>query len=88
MKTPLVAKNTQPDSAAPKGRHVNNPVQVQRSGTQLGDAIRPFLHSRGAQVFRYAPAVRRAKSSGVAFTPRLRTGLFTGSPCGALRIEN
>ncbi|MDR2358597.1 MAG: hypothetical protein LBD87_02185 [Prevotellaceae bacterium] len=45
-------------------------MQVQRSGTQRGDARRCFLHSRGAQVYRYAPALLRAKGRGVRFVPR------------------
>ncbi|MDR3133298.1 MAG: hypothetical protein LBU42_04660 [Prevotellaceae bacterium] len=42
-------------------------MQVERSGTQHGDANLYVLHSRGARVFRYAWTVRRAKGAGVLF---------------------
>ncbi|MDR3134008.1 MAG: hypothetical protein LBU42_08335 [Prevotellaceae bacterium] len=52
-------------------------MQVERSGTQHGDANLYVLHSRGAQVFRYARTVRRAKGSG---------GFFRRLRCAGLRL--
>ncbi|MDR0582455.1 MAG: hypothetical protein LBG31_05795, partial [Prevotellaceae bacterium] len=68
---------------APKGRNMNSPGQVQRSGTQPGEARCPALHSRGARTFHDAPVLRRAKGRETHCSPALRTGLFTLRPFGA-----
>ncbi|MDR3133184.1 MAG: hypothetical protein LBU42_04085 [Prevotellaceae bacterium] len=64
-------------------------MQVERSGTQHGDAHRYSLHSRGAQAFCYARTVRRERQWGTSsagcaalacgYAYRVPSGLSVGS---------
>ncbi|MDR0692357.1 MAG: hypothetical protein LBF69_04905 [Prevotellaceae bacterium] len=62
----------------PEAFTVNNPVQVERSGTQLGAVRRCVLHvARRTGVFLYTGAAPRERQ-GAAFDPELRLRLARG----------
>jgi hypothetical protein len=73
---------------APQGLNYNNPVQVERSGTQRGVipiAIGTPDLSRGALSLHSRKPVLRAKSRGGAYTPNCASGLHGVIKVQALR---
>ena len=67
-------------NAAPKGRNMNNPVQVQRSGTQLGDARCPALHLARRTDFPRCTGITPRERQGDALYPRATHGVIHRQP--------